>query len=48
MKANLRDFAVSGPDHRNKASCHLFARGGSYLQFVKHTTSVKCNESKAQ
>lgn len=40
------------PDHRNKvkyhnkASCSLFASGGSYFRFVKNTTLVGCNKAK--
>lgn len=34
-QAYLRDILGSVPDHRNKASYHLFAGGLSCLQFVK-------------
>lgn len=36
----------SAPRHRNAASRHVFAEGGSCLQFIKHTASVKHNKAK--
>ena len=46
IQAYLRNVAGSVPDHHDKTNQNRFAGGGSCLQFVKITASVKRNKAK--
>lgn len=46
IQTHLREITGTAPEHRNKVSHSLFAGGGSCIQFVKNTTSVKCGRAK--
>lgn len=46
VQTYLGDTAGSVPDHHKKVSHTFFAGGGSCLQFVRNTTSVKYSKAK--